>query len=27
VLQKIKLRFLSTRDFRAVRLLINVDNY
>ncbi|MDC0629124.1 primosomal protein N' [Flavobacteriaceae bacterium] len=27
VLQKIKLRFLSTRDFRDVRLLINVDNY
>ena len=27
VLQKIKLRFLSTRDFRAVRLLINVDTY
>ncbi len=27
VLQKIKLSFSSTRDFRAVRLLINVDNY
>ncbi|MDA9056389.1 primosomal protein N' [Flavobacteriaceae bacterium] len=27
VLQKIKMSFSSTRDFRAVRLLINVDNY
>ena len=27
VLQKIKISFSSTRDFRAVRLLINVDNY
>jgi len=27
VLQKIKMRFLSTSNFRAVRLLINVDNY
>ena len=27
VLQKIKMSFSSTKDFRAVRLLINVDNY
>jgi primosomal protein N' (replication factor Y) (superfamily II helicase) len=27
VLQKIKMSFSSTKDFRAARLLINVDNY